>query len=240
MRALNHWICVVLMVLGLLGSGFASACEPGRPPLRIALFDFAPYYSLDPQGKPVGSLIDKVDQVLSEVGCRWQGTFYRAPEVLTKLIGGYADMVAIVTHPIVEGRGRYIEPPIDQWHVNSYRKPGMPAVDTLEQLQRQKVIVLRGYGYGGIFPKLIEPEREVKLLIVNDIKQGLRTLEANPDAYLLGYQQVTEAVIDELGLSDIHASHLDSIKVYLMLSPQLQEPALIDKLEQAVARRYSN
>ena len=219
-------LCTLLLML------LSSATLACNAPLRVALFDFPPFYSPDKGGQPQGLLIDQIDQLLGDLGCSWQGRFYTAPQLLENIVDGDSDLAMIIHHPLLIEKAHYSDHPISQMVLTSYRLPQTEPIQAFEQLKGKRVIAIRGYGYGGLFEQLIDPKMGAELHFASDHEAGLKMLERQRGDYLLGYRKPAQNAIEALQISDIEANPIRSWDIYLVLSPHYADPNLLQRLDE--------
>lgn len=207
-------------------------------PIKVALFDFSPFYSPDAQGQAQGIIIDELQRFMDEIGCQWQGRFYTASTMIEKIANGQADLAMIIDHPMLKGKANYSHAPIMQMQLTSYQNQSSPGIQQFDQLKQQRVIAIRGYGYGGLFEKLIDPSMQVDLHIASDIEIALQLLDDNQGDYLLSYQRPTNAVLAGKSRPNIHSSRLQSKGIYFVISPEYRDGELLDSLNRLIDSKF--
>ncbi|MEH6470807.1 MAG: transporter substrate-binding domain-containing protein [Halopseudomonas sp.] len=201
-------------------------------PLKVGFFDFPPFYTqAGEEGEPQGLLVDELQQLMSQLGCQWQGKFDTAPKMLEKIIHGDTDMVLVIRHPMLNGRANYSHNPISQLKLNIYRTQGTSAVESLEQLRQKRIILIRGYGYGGLFKKLIDPSMEAELHIASDHQAGLEMLRLKRGDYLLGYQRPTSQALAKVAFDDVESHHLQTWDVHAVISSHYSDKSLLAMID---------
>ena len=227
----------LLALMSILASTQLLAETCNDSPLRIGLFEFPPFYSQATDGQPQGILIDELDEIMTTLDCRWQGQFYPTGRMLEKFINGETDLLMLIKHPMLVERAQYSHYPIGELRLNSYWTGDQSAPASLEQLHGKRVIVIRGYGYGGLFHKLTEPQRRIKLKITNDHSSGLQMLEAEKGDYLLGYQRPAKMALEREPREGIRQRNLKNWDIYFVLSPRYHDKSLLDRLDQILLER---
>ena len=229
-------IVAVVLSFGLATTAQAELlCK--KIPLRVALFDFAPFYSPDEQGQAQGILIDELTRLLDQLDCLRKITFYSTPLMLQKVANGQADMTLVIDHPMLRSKAIYSHNAILQLRLTSYQNQDTASIKRFEQLAQQRVIAIRGYGYGGLFDQLADPKMQVQLHFASDIEDALNMLENNVGDYLLGYQRPVNSALTKRDLPFIHSSQLQSKDVFWVMSSEYRDPQLLEQLDQLINKR---
>ncbi|MEH6650138.1 MAG: transporter substrate-binding domain-containing protein [Motiliproteus sp.] len=231
--------CAVISVLFNLGFTAAAQTELlcQKTPIRVALFNFAPFYSPNEQGQAQGILIDELTQLLDQLGCQRQITFYSAPLMLQKVANGQADLTMVIDHPMLRNTAIYSRNSMLELRLTSYQYQHTASIKRFEQLSQQRVIAIRGYGYGGLFDQLANTEMQVQLHFASNIEEGLELLKNNVGDYLLGYQRPINLILAQRDLPLIHSSRLQSEDVFLVMSSEYRDPELLKRLDQLIQQR---
>lgn len=229
-------IALVILSLGLATPAAAELlCK--NTPIRVALFNFAPFYSPDEQRQAQGILIDELTPLLDQLGCQWQFEFFSAPVMLQKVANGQADLTMLIDHPMLRSKAIYSQNALLQLRLTSYQNQDTASIKHFEQLTKQSVITIRGYGYGGLFDQLADPKMQVQLHFASDIEEALKLLEQNVGDYLLGYQRPVNQILSKRDLPLIHSSRLKSEDVFIVMSAEYRDPELIARLDQLLKHR---
>lgn len=227
--------CLLLLFFGL-ATGIQSVQACSEPPLRVALFNFPPFYELGADEIPRGTLVELLDRVVAEAGCGWTHRHYdTAAQLLESLVSGDADLALVIRHPLLEKRATFGTRPVARLRLKTYNLAGVPAVSTLTELRGRRLIVIRGYGYGGLINKLLDPESGITLVVVKNHQEAFEQLLAGRGDYLLDYQGPAAQTLEKVAIP-VESTLLVSKDVYFVLSPQLSNPeALLHKLESALS-----
>ena len=91
--------------------------------------------------------------------------------------------------PQYEGKVLYSEQPVCYLHLRLYRLVGTPEISQLSQLQNQRLIVIRGYSYGGQLEPLKQRPQGIQWLDATDNHNALEMLTMHRADYLLTYAE---------------------------------------------------
>lgn len=231
---------LILFTLGVCLPAWAhSHLSCSQTPIRVALFDFAPFYGPDAKGHPEGFLVDQWQQVMTQLGCQWQAEFYTVPQLLENIILGKSDLTLLIRHPQLNGRTDYSHNAISQIELNIYFRPDVEPVTRIEQLANKRVIVIRGYGYGGLFTKLIDPAMATQIHIASDHQAGLEMLRSGRGDYLLGYQQATARALLKVSVNDLQNRHLQTWHLHVVASQHYRDKTLLAQIDQILENNKS-
>ncbi|WP_421862409.1 substrate-binding periplasmic protein [Motiliproteus sp.] len=227
---------LALLLLGL-SSLPTSAIACGSNPIRVGFFEFPPFYSETETGDAEGILIDELDRVMTKLGCRWQGRFDPTGKLLERHINGETDLLMLIQHPLLLERARYSLNPVGNLQLNSYWIGDKPPVSSLKDLQGKRVIVIRGYGYGGLFRQLSDPANQIKLQMAKDHRHAFELLSQQQGDYMLGYRRPAEAALLEAPVDQLGVQNVKDWDIYFVLSPKYTDQDLIRRLDEVLADR---
>lgn len=233
---MKQLVSFILLFLGLAGFP-ASAHSCNINPIRVGLFEFPPFYSEREKGVPEGILIDELDQVMTQLDCRWEGRFDPTGKLLERLINGETDLLMVIQHPLLLERASYSQNPVGELRLNSYWIGNKPAISSIKDLRGHKVIVIRGYGYGGMFRQLTDPSSKIKLKMATDHFRAFEMLQQGKGDYLLGYQRPANSALKQLTIEGLASRSVKNWDIYFVLSPKYTDQALIQRLDQVLTER---
>lgn len=203
-----------------------------QTPIRVALFNFAPFYDQDAEGQPEGLLVDQWQQLMTQLGCHWQGEFFSVPQLLENILLGKSDLALIIHHPMLNDRSDYSNNTLIKIALNIYFLADVEPVTRIEQLAKKRVILIRGYGYGGLISKLIDPAMAIEIHIAENHQAGLEMLRSGRGDYLLGYQQATEQALIKVLIYDLQHSPLQRWNTHVVVSKHYRDKALLEQIDQ--------
>ncbi|RDE24897.1 hypothetical protein DV711_04755 [Motiliproteus coralliicola] len=234
---MKHRLPIFALLLLGLHSLQVSATDCSDTPIRVGFFEFPPFYSETETGAAEGILIDELDRVMAKLGCRWQGRFDPTGKLLERNINGETDLLMLIQHPLLLERARYSINPVGNLQLNSYWIGDKPAVSNIEELRGKKVVVIRGYGYGGLFRQLSDPANQIKLQMAKDHLQAFEMLSQQQGDYMLGYRRPAETALRQAPINGLGVQNVKDWDIYFVLSPKYTDQALIQRLDEVLADR---
>ncbi|MCW8885831.1 MAG: transporter substrate-binding domain-containing protein [Motiliproteus sp.] len=226
---------LILTVIGSMLPNLVSGAD--RDVIRVGMMDFPPYYSLSKDNLVEGELVDLLNRVMIEMDQRWTPQFFEVPHLLTNLTEGKTDLAMLIRHPLLEQKALYGKRPVGRLILKAYRRDSNPAAQSLESLRGKRLILLRGYGYGGLVNKLIDAKNGRSPLFASNRKQALQWLQAEKGDYLLDYQGPASTALKNLGYSKITGDTVLDKNIYFVLSGRLANaPSIMARLERALSR----
>lgn len=214
---------MVLFCLSVTGNAQASPNpQLQKLELRFIAPILPPLYSLDENNIPQGRLITLFSQIASNAGISWTTRMTSAPEVMTALIRGQADVSILVRNPKLDRSGTVLvgHEPLGRMTLNVYYLPQTKTVNSVDDLKQSSLVAMQGYGYGGFRNWLNDSKNRVTVIDVKRPAYALRMLEAKRVQYALIYQlRYSETIkLTRSSFTAFAHSTLSSIPFYLHIS----------------------
>jgi polar amino acid transport system substrate-binding protein len=218
-----QWLLLALILL----SSIQVPAEDQEQPLKGAYIEFPPLSYTDESGQPSGSYIERVDQLAEKAGydIQWQGL--PIDRIYLYLKEGEIDVwLGSSEVPALSDWTRepdFTFPPI---RLNAYHTDDTEAIDKLEDLEGESLILIRGYTYLNRLAPITEAP-ETRVGKAPDHEASLRMLKAGRGDYLLGFEapvanalqneplpQLKQHLLTQWNTSlvfSLHASDLDRV-----------------------------
>lgn len=204
--------------LGLVSS--SQAAEPLK--LHLAGPMFAPYYDFGDNNKPTGELVQLYALIVEQAGFKWDGAIIPAKRVMKALADGVYDSSILVKNPLLEQSGNILSSPVpvSELILNVYYHDMLPEPASDAALLGKKVVVMRGYGYGGLRAWLDEPRNNITLFEIDSFSSAIRLIETGRADYALLYDVNFSAGEKELGrkAEGIRSYNLQRVPLYIHLN----------------------
>ena len=219
----------------LMSSQFTQAYSEEKDHVfKLAGPVFPPYYYYDDQKNLKGDLVDIYAKIIENAGYKWQGELLPARRLMSSLENGQFDSSLLVQNTVVQNPENFmcLPFPISQVYLNTYSKMDKMIIQKKEDLLHSKVIVMRGYGYGGIRAWLDDHKYEITLIETNSFDSALLMLENDRADYALLYEVNYETALETLGFrpDNIQETLLESVPIFLHLTKsQFKNPEAILK-----------
>lgn len=185
--------------------------------LNVGTFDFQPLYYLDQQQQIQGSLVSALSRVAQDTDCSIDFKFFSSVEGLANgLLSGDIDLMVSIRHPIFGQKMHYGKLPLLDIRLALYHLDHTPAATSLDQLTNRKLIVIRGYGYGGLAEEIQDPAKGIRFIVARDHDDAVQLLTDGKADYLLDYQGPVSAVIRERSINNIAFSQWNEESAYFI------------------------
>ncbi len=216
---LLHTVLTSLLLLS--GSVFAKEIPSEPPltsPLRVGVLHIPPLAEVRSPTNTSGPLIDYMHRLLQSAGVAYRMEGFPARRLYRNLAAGESQFwVGIKNVPEYEGKVLYSEQPIYSLHLRLYRLPGSPEIRQLSALQTQRLIVIRGYSYGGLLEPLKQRPMGLQWKDANTNYKALEMLQLRRGDYLLSYAEPIEQLLQQRPQRLEHEV-LQELPMYLVLS----------------------
>ncbi len=201
---------------------FQSVQAAEKKELTLVGPEFEPYYFSKEDGSIDGQLVNLYALILENAGYKWNGIIVPAKRVMRLLAQGIYQSSILVNNPILEESGNVLtsKNPVSQMVLNAYHSDTNPQIKTKQRLIGKRVIVMRGYGYGGIRKWLELKENNIELMEVNSFSSAIKMIEFNRADYALLYDVNFSA--GEIALKrkadGLIVSNITNVPLYLHLN----------------------
>lgn len=233
-----------LLLAGLLALSLDSqAAEPWlTPPLRVGVLDLPPLVHIHGNGQLSGPLLEYMQALLHEAHIPYQLEGFPPRRLYRNLANGTSDFwIGVKQAPDYEGKVLYGDQPILTLHLQLYWLPEAAPLQSLEQLQEQKLIVIRGYSYGGRLEPLKDREIGLNLLAVESHYRALEILTLRRGDYLLNYAETVDEMLPQNHQITLQHTAIAELPMYLIISRQTPEAEqLMARLNQATRQLRAN
>lgn len=204
--------------------------------LRYVGPNVKPTMYLDDKNEPAGPLISLVKTIARHAGYSLAVRLSEIDDITGALIRGQADFTVMVHHPKLELSAVILSSPEPLGHLvlNLYHQPNLPKLNHIYQLKHKKVVLLKGYSYGGLQQALAASQEPPLLYEVNTAEKALHMLQARRADYALLYSLSFNSALPntDYKAEQFSVSNLSKIPFYIHVSKQGSEnpEALMDQL----------
>ena len=157
MRYIRFWRNKIFVSL-LIGVISFAVNADNTSTLKVGLLDFPPYYVQSADQPPSGELVELLSDIMSRLDRKWHARFYPTPRLLSHIVEGKLDLTMLIRHPLLSEKALYGQKPVGRLVLNAYHRASSPAVNDISELKRSRLILIRGYGYGGLIAQLMSIE----------------------------------------------------------------------------------
>lgn len=186
--------------------------------IEFGMFDMPPFYNVK-DGVPTGGICyDIMINMLEKAKIPFVAKVYPAPRLYANLVSGKTDVfIGIKDVPVYKDKVLYGATPVSQAELGVYSIGSSP-IKTKMDLVGKSVIVVRGYGYGGMIEFLKDPLNKVQLSDASTHESALKMLKMKRGEYLLDYTATINDILKKEPYPQITYSVLNSVPLYLIVS----------------------
>jgi len=217
MRRIGWWFLSVFSVAAVWAMGGPAAAA--NRVYQVGILDFPPYAVIEKSGACKGILVDVLEKVLKEGGISYSMKGFPQKRLFSNLATGESDIyVGIKGVPDYEGKVLFSRFPVTDLDLRVYFNKGTAAIQHIQQLNGTRVIVIMGYGYGGLIKYLQDPANKITLDPSHTHLIALRKLAARRADYLLDYRQPTSMAIQEEGIQGLESHSISKVDIFFIVS----------------------
>jgi len=198
-------------------------CFPGSKKaseMNVAIIHFPPYYICD-GSKPVGGIyVDLLRVVLDTSGIKHKLECFPPQRYYYNISEGNSPLtINIKGSKELEGKVIYSSLALPGLELRAYKANNSDeSISKKEQFIGKKIIVVRGYNYGGLLKYLEQPENKIDLVIAPSHLAGFKMLKAKRGEALLNYRHSAEDVSKETNIENIEYGVLYKLDGYFILN----------------------
>jgi ABC-type amino acid transport substrate-binding protein len=194
----GRWRASIAVALGLCLA--ALGAPRAHAEVRLAGPDFVPYYQAV-DGRMTGPLADILTLIWTTAGFQTKGAIFPAPRLMQNLVDGSSDSSLLVRNQTLDQAATVLRSPraITEMVLNVYSISGPVAVASRDDLRGRSIVVMRGYGYGGLRTWMDQTDNAITLQEANTVESAVSMLSAGRAPLALLYDVNFAAAIQALG-----------------------------------------
>lgn len=226
LRSLASFVAVAM--LGLLTWPVAAA-----EPVKVGCVEFPPLTYTGGDGRATGRAVELVSVILERAGLEYQVTCYPGARLMASLRDGSVQVAMLIRHPELLSSVQYGALPMARIDLRAYRRAGTTPLGRVENSRGNRVVVLRGYGYGGWIDFFRDPANNVTVSYADSREAAVRMLSGGHGDYLIDYVPP-----EVLGAEDeaFLVETLTRLDTYFVVSNKAPNPtALLRRIEDIFA-----
>lgn len=218
LRLLHTALTSLLLISGAVLAKEIPSEHTMTSPLRVGVLHIPPLAEVRSPTNTSGPLINYMHRLLQSAGLAYRMEGFPARRLYRNLAAGESQFwVGVKNVPEYEGKVLYSEQPVYSLHLRLYRLPGTPEIRQLSALQTQRLIVIRGYSYGGLLEPLKQRPMGLQWKDANTNYKALEMLQLRRGDYLLSYAEPIEPLLRQRPQRLEHEV-LQELPMYLVLS----------------------
>lgn len=230
-KTMKRSLFILPILCVLLNPAWAQA-----DPYKVGLVDFPPYAVIEKSGKYSGILVELLEKVLKKAEISYNVTPFPQKRLFQNLATGDTDIyMGIKGVPFYEGKVIYSNVGVADIDLRAYCLKGTPLIQTRDQLKDKSLIVIMGYGYGGLIRYLKDPENHITLDPTATHVLAFRKLKAKRADYVLDYRRPANMAITKEGMTEDVAFHsIAKLNIYFIVSKKTPDAGqLMKRMEEA-------
>ncbi len=213
---------VSLIALFLFSPLTLSNSVAPPPILTLGYVEMPPYSYTDDEGIARGHLIELTRQLAESIGYRTKPISVPPKRAVQMVASGEINLwFGLPTIAAYKDHVLVTEQPIDQLKLWVYSTKPMADFNGRKSFSGKKVVIIRGYSYGGVRDFIKHPNNHINFLEVSDHAQGLHVLTGRNKDYFLSYIAPNE-MLGGADTSQLNSRILTSLDVYIMVYKQLE------------------
>ncbi len=210
MKRHDHFLPVVvaLILTGLLLAPGQSVIAHERPVIQGAFIEFPPLAYVNASGQAEGSFIRQAEQIADCAGYDIHWKQLPIGRVYLYLENGNIDMwIGSAGVPELEDYTLETDFHVRYISLNAYHRRETPAIEEIDELKGNNLILIRGYTYWRILDHLKE-DSDTTIAVAPDHHSAIRMLKFKRGDYLVNFQSPMGEIISEHPFPGLQSSKL--------------------------------
>jgi len=216
---------------------FAFNASGEETALTLGYAEFPPFTYTNNKNQADGVLFKKAQQVILEVGYQLTPLALPTKRLKKYIASGKVDLWLGIK-PSNELKALVIagKQQVGTVLLNIYALTDQKTTQ-LSDLNGKRLIVIRGYSYGGAIDYIRDKNNHISIEITNDHESAFSMLAKGRADYLLAYQQPSQLALQHVKINNVTVNKLFELPVFFIVSKQVSNAKdLIAKLDQALLK----
>lgn len=227
------------VILGLLISVVSLTSHASEKPVFVYGYPDVSVWTTkrDADGQLKNPLLKLAGALFNEAGVEWQSRALPAKRLFKYLREGVVPFSMLVRASSLESCCLFSGRPVASTELRIFRQQAVQPVKTKEDLAGKRVILIRGYSYGGLGKYLRDPQNLVEVQEAASHTEAFLLFERGRGDYLIDYQGPAEEVLSEQAIADVVYDTYSRLDVFLVLSRSYPDASgVLNKLEIAAKK----
>lgn len=199
-------IIKTLLLTIIFSASFASFADNK---LRLAAPFFPPYTFFDIDGNIDGIWIQQLTPILNTANIEFTPVHTPVARFFSSIATGKVEISALPKGAKGMSNVLYSDAPFSKYDLRVFWLDDKPDISSIAQLANKKVVLTRGYKYGGFLEETLSEEQRSNFTTANNKSEAIKLLRSGEADYLLGYW----ALMDYLQKNSINVQ-LSNKKIY--------------------------
>ena len=219
------FLCVFLFTAGLEAkSPHPQSPQPINRTLSISYTEFPPFTHTSSTGKAQGYFVDLIADLLDDLNISYTFIPTPTPRIHHQLKSGELDIyLGPRGVPGLQPHIRIIPIP-DPFSIQLkiWRRPDTPNRENLDALKNQRLVIINGFGYGGLAKQLSTPGHDINIFNSGNHDKAIKMLISGRADYLLDYQRPVQIELAKHPVIKLLSHPVMNIPVAFMVSRRAQ------------------
>ncbi len=191
----------------------------------------------DADGMLRNPLLGLARELFTRAELDWYATPYPAKRMFRRLSEGDSMFSMLVRAPALQKCCLFSQQPVTSTELRVYRRNGVPAISSYQELAGKQVVALLGYSYGKIGRFIRDKANRVALSETARHHNAFMMLQRGRADYVLDYAGPSEEVLAAIPIPDVDYDVLTRLDVHLVLSKSYPDARLLmERLEQIAGK----
>jgi ABC-type amino acid transport substrate-binding protein len=227
---------LLISLLFLFPIANAQAMDAEMPMLEYGYPDVSVWTTQrDADGQLKNPLLKLAKVMFSEAGLQWNSKPYPAKRLFKYLKEGIVPFSMLVRVPSLQECCLFSEKPVTSTELRIYRRADTSPVSMLEELKGKRVIMIRGYSYGGVGKYIRDATNGIEVQEASSHAAAFQLFERNRGDYVVDYTGPAEEVLTAQASENIAFDVFKQLDVFLVLSRSYPNAQLVMKKLENIA-----
>lgn len=229
-------IKALLLVLTISSSFLVSADDK----LRLAAPFFPPYTYFDMDGNLDGIWIKQLSPIFNEAGIDFVAMNMPIARFYSSIATGKVQISAIPKGIRGMDNVIYSDVPFAKFDLRVFWLNNSPDIANFSELADQKVILTKGYNYGGFIEETLTDQQRQNFIIANNKKEAISLLVKGEADYILGYWALMDYIQKNSPEIQLNNKKISEIPVYFVMHKNAPNAAATITRYNAVLEKSMN
>lgn len=231
-------LALIFMSTAFISEAFASK----KQALKMGYIEFAPAYFTGNDGVPTGPIIQLAKDITDEANYNLQLESFPTNRLVKYIKSGKIDIwLGVKTLPGFSEHAHLGTTALRTLRLTMYSTKKVKKVSSVKDFQGLKVIILRGYSYGGWTKKIKDPENKIDYHETKSHVSAFEMLKDGRADVLLDYRSPAELALSKVKIEGIKRQSVSNIHCYVVVSKKTPNgKKVLEDLEQAFIKLNKN
>ena len=226
-----------IIVLLLLSFSFITVAQAAEK-MKLAAPFFPPYTYFDMDGNLDGLWIKQLNPVLKDAGIEFIAVNTRMARFYSSIATGKVQLSAIPKGVPGMDNVLYSEQPFAHFDLRVFWLDDRPDIANVKQLANQRVVLTRGYNYGGFLEEALSEKARQNFLKAKTKPEAIELLLKGEADYVLGYWALMDYLQKNMPDVQLNNKKISEIPIYFVIHNSAGNASeLIDRYDTAFANQ---